>query len=121
MIFRVRRSPFSPSGEKVADRPDEGELEDGGALTRPHHLGPLPQCFAKLLPFDSTQHPQKLREREQLRAVQLSGVKQIIASAGVSDQLVVGISSPNMSGSIASSGEAGFDSSGVAIAGTVVG
>ena len=24
MIFRVKRSPFSPSGENVADRPDEG-------------------------------------------------------------------------------------------------
>ena len=28
-IFRVKRLPFSPSGEKVADRPDEGAFEDG--------------------------------------------------------------------------------------------
>ena len=35
MIFRVKRSPFSPSGEKVADRPDEGAFEDGSIQKRP--------------------------------------------------------------------------------------
>jgi len=59
MILRVKRSPFFPFGEKVADRPDEGAFEDGGVLKRPPHPGPLPQFFANMLPFNATQHPQK--------------------------------------------------------------
>ena len=32
MIFRAQKWPFSPSGEKVADRPDEGACEHGSVL-----------------------------------------------------------------------------------------
>ena len=39
------RSPFFPSGEKVADRPDEGAFVEGRVLKRPPHPGPLPQCL----------------------------------------------------------------------------
>jgi hypothetical protein len=52
------RSPFSPSGEKVADRPDEGAFLEGSVLKRPPRPGPLPQFFARTLPCDATQYPQ---------------------------------------------------------------
>jgi hypothetical protein len=35
MIFRVKRRPFSPLGEKVADRPDEGEIVTGNVRKMP--------------------------------------------------------------------------------------
>ena len=37
------RSLFSPAGEKVADRPDEGAFVKRSVLKRPLHPGPLPQ------------------------------------------------------------------------------
>ena len=57
------RSPFSPSGEKGADRPDEGTIVDGSVLKRPPHSGPLPPIFARTLPCHTTLHPQKIGGR----------------------------------------------------------
>ena len=57
------RRPFSPAGEKVAERPDEGALLECSVLKRPPHPDPLPQFFARTLPYDTTQHPQKNRGR----------------------------------------------------------
>ena len=42
LICRVNRSPFSPAGEKVADRPDEGAYLDGSVLNQPHQKVTLP-------------------------------------------------------------------------------
>jgi len=57
------RSPFSPSGEKVAVRLDEGAFLEGSVLKRPPHPGPLPQFFARTLPWDTTLRQQKNRGR----------------------------------------------------------
>ncbi len=54
------RSPFSPSGEKVAARPDEGAFVEGSVQERPPHPNPLPQFFARTLPCNTTQHPQRI-------------------------------------------------------------
>ena len=57
------RSAVSPSGEKVAVRPDEGVFLEGSVLKRPPHPGPLPQFFARTLPWDTTLRQQKNRGR----------------------------------------------------------
>jgi hypothetical protein len=44
-VCRIIPSPFSPSGEKVADRPDEGAFVDGSELKRPPHPNPHPPIF----------------------------------------------------------------------------
>ena len=59
MIFRVKRRPFSPLGEKVADRPDEVEIVTGSVRKMPPHPNPLPQFFGRMLPCDAMQNPQK--------------------------------------------------------------
>ena len=75
MISRVNRRPFSPPGEKVADRPDEGAFEDGRVLKRPPRFGPLAKSFARRLSSDATQHPQKHGgERATLRCPALQAV-----------------------------------------------
>jgi hypothetical protein len=45
--LRRERSPFSPSGEKVAARPDEGAFVEGSVLKRPPHPDPLPPIYCK--------------------------------------------------------------------------
>ena len=45
MIFLVKRTPFSPSGQKVAARLDEGGFMTGNALKTPPHTSPIPQFF----------------------------------------------------------------------------
>ena len=52
-------APLLPLGEKVADRPDEGPFVGGIAPRRRPHPDPLPQFFARMLPCEATQHPQK--------------------------------------------------------------
>jgi len=47
---RAPKSPFSPAGEKVAARPDEGAFVWDGVLKIPPHPSPLPQFFASILP-----------------------------------------------------------------------
>jgi|GEM_PF-1922418 len=67
------QSSFSPSGEKVAVRPDEGGFP--GIQRGKTALSPRPshQFFARTLPCDTTLHPQKKSgERGQHGAVQLS-------------------------------------------------
>ena len=67
------RSPFSPSGEKVAVRPDEGAFAGGRGPKRAPHPSPLPQFFASILPSNnSLSLSKKSRERGQHGAVQLS-------------------------------------------------
>ena len=44
----------------MADRPDEGAFVEGSVLEWPPHPGPLPQFFARTLPCNTTQHPQKI-------------------------------------------------------------
>ena len=61
--FLGKRGPFSPSGEKVAVRPDEGAFVDGSLLKRPPHPGPLPQFFARTLPCDTPAASAKNRGR----------------------------------------------------------
>ena len=63
-IFFMKQSPFSPSGEKVADRPDEGAVVTGNALQN----GPLtpaltPDFFASTLPSNTTRKTQTNRGR----------------------------------------------------------
>ena len=71
---RRERSPFSPSGEKVADRPDEGDfLRRQRAKTAPSPR-PSPPIFATTLPCDATQHPQKMGERGKYAAVQINSI-----------------------------------------------
>jgi hypothetical protein len=48
------RSPFSPSGEKVAVRPDEGAFPGGSGPKRAPHPSPLPQFFASILPSNNS-------------------------------------------------------------------
>jgi hypothetical protein len=56
------RSPFSPSGEKVADRPDEWVFFEFSVLKRPAHPSPLPQFFARTLRCDTTLYRKKSDE-----------------------------------------------------------
>ena len=58
-ICRAQHTPFSPSGEKVADRPDEVAFIEGSVVKRPPYPGPLTHFFVRKLPWDPTQHPQK--------------------------------------------------------------
>ena len=72
-ICRAKQWPFSPSGEKVADRPDEGAFAGGRGPKRAPHPSPLPQFFASILPSNnSLSLRKKSRERGQHGAVQPS-------------------------------------------------
>jgi hypothetical protein len=66
------RSPFSPAGEKVADRPDEGAFVERSVLKRPPHPGPLPQFLQERYHMTPRCIRKKLGERGQYGAAQLN-------------------------------------------------
>ena len=66
------RSLFSPAGEKVADRPDEGAFVKRSVLKRPPHPGPLPQFLHERYHVTPRCIRKKLVERGQYGAAQLN-------------------------------------------------
>jgi hypothetical protein len=53
-VCLVKQWPFSPSGEKVADRPDDGAFAGGRGPKRAPHPSPLPQFFGSILPSNNS-------------------------------------------------------------------
>jgi hypothetical protein len=54
-------APLLPLGEKVADRPDEGLLWVTSLPNGPLTPALSPKFFARMLPCEATQNPQKTR------------------------------------------------------------
>ena len=87
-ICRVKQWPFSPSGEKLAVRPDEGAFACGSCIKRPPHPSPLPQFFASILPSNNTLSlRKKSRERGQHGAVQSAAYFLSYARVGCSMEI----------------------------------
>ena len=69
--LRRKRSPFSPSGEKVADRPDERAFVEGSVQKRLPHPGPLADFLQERCHVTPRCIRKKSGERGQHGAVQL--------------------------------------------------
>jgi hypothetical protein len=78
------RSPFSPSGEKVADRPDEGALLERSVLERPLTPALSPTFLQERCHMTPRSIRKKLAERGQHGVVQpgTTACAQINSSAG---------------------------------------
>ena len=70
-------SPFSPdSGEKVADRPDEGAFRDGGVRENPPHPALSPKSIAAMLRHRvGCSHANDLGERGHFRTVRTAQIR----------------------------------------------